>query len=180
MSGKVVLCFCLASSCALVLGGAVTSRPGLRPVEDFTVRPIVAPFKLSEQKGKFVALHFLLKTECPYCIRHTHEYASRAAELPNVVQVFLKPDPEAEVLRWMSSYNRSGGALPVIYRDPDATLARRFGIPDGYRFHNENVHYPALVLIDPQGQEVFRYVGKNNTDRFSFDQLKAKIKELAP
>ena len=31
-------------------------------------------FNLAIEKGKFVALHFLLKTECPYCIRHTQDY----------------------------------------------------------------------------------------------------------
>ncbi|MEN9677599.1 MAG: hypothetical protein RIS76_3495, partial [Verrucomicrobiota bacterium] len=28
------------------------------------------------------------------------------------------------------------------------------------------------------GLEVFRYVGKDNSDRLSFDQLKAKVSEL--
>ena len=32
-------------------------------------------------KGKFIALHFLLKTECPYCIRHTSEYFEKALNL---------------------------------------------------------------------------------------------------
>ena len=42
---------------------------------DFTVQSVTSTnvFKLSEAKGKLVALHFLLKTECPCCIRHTHD-----------------------------------------------------------------------------------------------------------
>ena len=35
-----------------------------------------------------------------------------------------------------------------------------------------------LILLNKNGEEVFRYIGKNNSDRFSFDQLKAKIVEL--
>ena len=57
-------------------------------------------FVLSKEKGKFVALHFLLKTECPYCIRHTQEYFSKAKTLKNVVQVFIKPDTELEIRAW--------------------------------------------------------------------------------
>ena len=70
------------------------------------------------------------------------------------------------------------GSLPVDHRDADAALAKAYGIPDGYQFHGQVVHYPALVLLGPDGKEIFRYVGKNNGDRFSFDQLKAKLVEL--
>jgi len=35
------------------------------------------------------------------------------------------------------------------------------------------------VLIGPDGKEVFRYVGKNNGDRLSFEALAAKVKELS-
>jgi len=34
-------------------------------------------------------------------------------------------------------------------------------------------------LIGPDGKEVFRYIGKNNSDRFSFDQLVSKVNELS-
>ena len=50
--------------------------------------------------------------------------------------------------------------------------------PGGYRFNGQTVHYPALVLLDPAGKEVFRYVGKSNADRFSYDQFAAKLTEL--
>ena len=62
-----------------------------------------------------------------------------------------------------------------IYQDADAKLADQFNIPNGYQFHGQVVHYPALILLNDKGEEVFRYIGKNNSDRFSFDQLKAKI-----
>jgi peroxiredoxin Q/BCP len=135
-------------------------------------------FVLSKEKGKFVALHFLLKTECPYCIRHTQDYFSKATNLKNVTQVFIKPDTELEIRSW------SGKLLPEdlkkfpIYRDPDAQLAKQLSIPNGYKFHNQIVHYPATILFGPNGKEVYRYVGKNNSDRLSFEQLTAKVNEL--
>ena len=136
-------------------------------------------FVLSNERGKFVALHFLLKTECPYCIRHTQEYFSKASTLPNVVQVFIKPDSENEIEAWASKLPNDELEKFPVYRDPDAKLATQFNIPGGYAFHNQIVHYPATILIGPDGKEVFRYVGKNNTDRFSFEQLVSKVNELS-
>ena len=147
---------------------------------DFTLLSATdsSTFVLSDAKGKYVALHFLLKTECPYCLRHTHDYMSKAASLPGVIQVFIKPDLEGEIEEWaMKLPGGQPDGFPV-YRDPDARLAELFDIPDGYFFHGQSVHYPALILIGTDGKEVFRYIGKNNGDRFSFEQLTAKINEL--
>lgn len=147
-------------------------------VKDFTLTSITdkSTFTLSKSKGKFIALHFLLKTECPYCIRHTSEYFEKASSLANVIQVFNKPDSEEEIKAWANKL-KSTNSLPV-YQDVNANLADQFNIPNGYQFHGQIVHYPALVLLDKKGEEVFRYVGKNNSDRFSFDQLKEKLEEL--
>ena len=65
-----------------------------------------------------------------------------------------------------------------IYQDVDANIAEQFKIPSGYAFHGQIVHYPALILLNEKGEEVFRYVGKNNSDRFSFENLKAKVHEI--
>ncbi len=147
-------------------------------VKDFTLNSVTdkSSFTLSKSKGKFIALHFLLKTECPYCIRHTSEYFDKASSLTNVMQVFIKPDSEKEIKEWASKL-KSANSLP-IYQDADAKLADQFNIPNGYQFHGQVVHYPAMILINDQGQEVFRYIGKNNSDRYSFEQLKVKIEAL--
>ncbi len=57
-------------------------------------------------------------------------------------------------------------------------LATQNNIPNGYAFHGQVVHYPALILLNEEGKEVFRYIGKNNSDRYSFEKLTAKIQEL--
>ena len=147
---------------------------------DFTVHSVTTTnvFKLSEAKGKFVALHFLLRTECPYCIRHTQDYVQKATADTNVVHVFLKPDTDVEIKAWAGKLN-SGSPGISIYRDTDAVLAKSFNIPDGYKFHGQTVHYPALVLLDRDGKEVFRYVGKTNADRLSYEKFAAKLATLA-
>jgi peroxiredoxin Q/BCP len=144
---------------------------------DFTVvSPINGEgFRLSDAKGKYVALHFLLQTECPYCLRHTRVYHEKAATVPGVVHVFLKPDADAEIKKWAA---KLGDVGPTIYRDANAALAKQFNIPHGYRFHGRTVHYPALVLLGPDGREVFRHVGKNNLDRLPFEKFAAKVAEL--
>ena len=147
-------------------------------VTDFSLTSVTdkSTFTLSKSKGKFIALHFLLKTECPYCIRHTSEYFEKASTLSNVIQVFIKPDSEEEIKAWADKL-KSSNSLP-IYQDADAKLADQFNIPNGYQFHGQVVHYPAMILLNDKGEEVFRYIGKNNSDRFSFEQLKAKIETL--
>jgi peroxiredoxin Q/BCP len=136
-------------------------------------------FKLSDARGHYVALHFLLKTECPFCLKHVRDYAKKSASVPEVVHVFLKPDGADEIKAWASKANRNDDVPDVsIYRDPDAQLAEQFDIPGGYQFHGQTVHYPALVLLDPVGKEVFRYVGKSNVDRFSYERFAAKVAEL--
>ena len=163
-----------ALAVALVIANVGYANP-----ENFTVHSVTGTntFTLTAAKGKFVALHFLLKTECPYCIRHTHEYAQKAAADSNVIHVFLKPDTEAEIKAWAAKLGEDALKLP-IYRDPDAALAKAFKIPDGYKFHGQTVHYPALVLLDGSGKEFFRYVGKSNADRFSYEKFAAKLEEL--
>ena len=133
-------------------------------------------FALAEQKGKVLALHFLLKTECPNCLKLAHDYSQRATSNPDVVHLFLKPDSTDEIKVWAGKISQEGlKNPPVVYRDPDARLAKEFGIPDGYQFHGQTVHYPALVLLDSSGKELFRYVGKNNTDRMKPDDFVARL-----
>ncbi len=148
---------------------------------DFTLPSVTdkSHFTLSEAKSKFIVLHFLLKTECPYCMRHTQEYFEKAASLPDVLQVFIKPDTEKEIKEWANKL--SGGEIIKypIYQDANAKLASQYNIPDGYAFHGQFVHFPALIILNKKGKELFRYVGKNNSDRYSFEKLAAKIQELS-
>lgn len=149
-------------------------------IEDFTLQSVTnkSTFSLSKAKGNYVVLHFLLKTECPYCIRHTNEYFEKANSLKNVIQVFIKPDNEKEIMEWASKLASNNSDSYPIYQDLNAKLANQFKVPFGYQFHGQIVHFPALIILNKDGNEVFRYIGKNNSDRFSFDKLKLKIEEL--
>ena len=96
--------------------------------------------------------------------------------MSNVTQVFIKPDNEEEIKEWAKKI-KFNISFP-IYQDIDAQLADQLNIPNGYQFHGQVVHYPALIILNKKGEELFRYIGENNSDRFSFDKLKMKIEEL--
>ena len=167
----------LAAACLLMSACASQAE---NP-SNFKVKSVLddSTFELSEHKGKTVVLHFLLKTECPVCLKYTHDYAALAQKTPDVIHVFLKPDSEADIRAWAESLDEKGlQSLPKIYRDVDAKLAGKFRIPDGYKFHGQTVHYPALMILDKNGKEQFRYVGKSNADRLSIEDFKAKLAEL--
>lgn len=164
----------LCISVTVMFGVHVWSRsPG-----DFIVESPThgATFAMSEQKGKVVVLHFLLKTECPFCLKLTNDYARLGASDPGVLHLFLKPDSTEEIKVWAGKINQEGlKNPPVIYRDPDGRLAKQFGIPGGYKFHGSTTHYPALVLLDGSGKEVFRYVGTSNSDRMKPDDFITRL-----
>lgn len=149
-------------------------------VKNFTLKSVTdnSTFTLRKSKGKLIALHFLLKTECPYCIKHTNDYLEKSSSLPNVLQIFIKPDDEKEIKEWANKFSDTSNLNFPIYQDPQGKLADLYNIPSGYAFHGQIVHYPALILLNEKGEEVFRYIGKNNSDRFSFENLKNKIQEL--
>ncbi len=147
-------------------------------LEDFTLPSATdsSEFKLSENKGKYIVMHFLLKTECPYCTKHTNEYIQRAEEIPNTAQVFIKPDKESRIKEW--SMKIPGVEKHKVYHDSGAALAKKLKIPNGYEFHGQTVHYPATIILNKEGIELYRYVGEDNTDRLSFDITARKIKRF--
>jgi peroxiredoxin Q/BCP len=122
---------------------------------------------------KFVALHFLLKTKVSHCVV-TLDYVKKSADDSQWL-IFLKPDTDADQ---RGLQTREDSLKVTIYRDPDAALAKAYNIPDGYKFHGQTVHYPALVLLDANGKEAFRHVGKSNADRLDYEKFSAKLKEL--
>jgi peroxiredoxin Q/BCP len=166
--------FSMFSICLLFLSPSLFSEPP----KDFTLDSPThnSSIKLSELKGKTVVIHFLLKTECPYCLRYTRSYAKSAESTADVVHLFVKPDTAEDIKAWAAHLDAKGlKETPAIYRDPDAELAKAFKIPDGYKFHGQSVHYPAMVVLDSNGKELFRYVGKNNSDRLSYDDFQKRL-----
>lgn len=151
----------------------------LEAVVDDSNVAVDTKFELKQHRGKTVVLHFLLKTECPFCLKYTNEYALLAEATPEIVHLFIKPDSADAIRSWAQGLDKDGlSNFPKIYRDPGASLAEKFGIPNGYKFHGQTVHYPAMVVLNGKGEEIFRYVGKNNSDRLSKAEFVKKLASM--
>lgn len=175
-----------AAFVSLILAGSQIASS--QEIENFSLEAVASDsnatlaskFELKDHKGKTVVLHFLLKTECPFCLKYTNQYASLAATTPEVIHLFIKPDSKSEILAWMKRLAKpDSDKFPTIYRDPGAKLAKRFDIPFGYQFHGQTVHYPALVVLNGDGEELFRYIGKNNSDRMPKDEFVKKLESMS-
>lgn len=133
-------------------------------------------FDSESVRGRFLAIHFLLPTDCPYCVREIREYVERAPTLAGVRHIYVNAHTPEGFAEWIKTV--PGAESLPIYRDENAQLSMKFNIPGGYNFHNAVMNYPALVLLDPRGREVFRHVGKKNTERLPFAAFAAKVAEL--
>jgi hypothetical protein len=111
--------------------------------KDFTVRSPThgTTFTLSKAHGKAVALHFLPKTECPFCLKHTHDYATQAASmpghtLPNLGQMHCVNPP----VEFRAELARNWGFA--------VRLSRPHGEPELIRLCQENptVFKPAAMI----------------------------------
>jgi thioredoxin-dependent peroxiredoxin len=170
-------------SCLLTVPQLVSAQSvenfSLEAIGEDSKAQVESKFELKDHKGKTVVLHFLLKTECPFCLKYTNQYAQLASTTPDVVHLFIKPDSEKDIRSWVKKMVKIEGVnQPTIYRDPGAKLAKQFKIPDGYQFHGQSVHYPALVVLDGAGKEMFRYVGKSNSDRMPKDEFVKKLETM--
>lgn len=182
----VVMCVCLVVLFRMQFSvshlGTVHNEHGRQvestAIDGFTVASPThgTTFALKDHQGKLIALHFLLKSDCPFCLKLTHDYSRYAETTADVLHLFLKPDGEEEIKAWASQIKRDDlKRPPVVYRDPDARLATKYRIPDGYEFHGQSMHFPALVLIDESGKELFRYVGKDNSDRLAPEEFTTRL-----
>lgn len=124
----------------------------------------VAAFDNAAAKGNWVVLDFLLKTECPYCARRVGEYAGVKDKIvgANTKLVLIKPDDHEAANAWVAKIDVNS---VVIYRDADAALAKALGVPGGYKFHGQEVQYPATLIVSPEGKVVWANVGSSNSKR---------------
>ena len=170
------LSFLLAILCLAPSASAQATKPTTLPAEPFTVGDEGRQFNSADARGQFLAIHFLLTTECPYCSRLINEYTRNAPTLAGIRQIFVKPD-SLEAFDAMLKGLPDGDKLP-IYRDADSKLVEKSKFDGGYKFHGQVMHYPAVIILNETGKEVFRHIGKSNADRLPFASYAAKVAEL--
>lgn len=139
---------------------------------DFEVRAGDDKFRLSETRGKCVAIQFLPPDNCAGCLDYVNASMQRRDELAGFLHVFLMPATEEIVSSFRSSFRRDESETPPIYADADGDVAARFGIP---RADNTSPPVPVTILIDPNGAEVYRHIGAHVMDLPSIDKLYAQV-----
>jgi len=156
------------------------------PPEDFTVKEpgTESSFTLSKADRRYVALHFLLKADSPECLLYTLSYASKLPNMPNMTHVFLKPADAQTIVAWKKKLiaakpEEAEFAVPPIYHDADAKLAQAYEVPGDLEYNGETMRHPALIVLGPDRNEIFRFVGKDAKDRMPFQDFARKALELA-
>ncbi len=115
---------------------------------DFELRSGDKSFKSRQAARRVNALHFLLKTECPYCLRYAQEYAAQAPSVAGVTHIFIKPDAEADIAAWQGSSQRPGRQASDLSRRRRQGRAA-FGLAADFDFHGTKSNHPALILLGP-------------------------------
>lgn len=156
------------------------------PPEDFTVKEpgTENAFTLSKADRRYVVLHFLLKADSPECFLYTLSYASKIPNMENMTHVFLKPADDQVIVAWKKKLiaakpEEAEFAVPPIYQDADAKLAQAYEVPGDLEYNGETMHHPALIVLGPGRNEVFRFVGKDAKDRMPFQAFARKALELS-
>jgi hypothetical protein len=98
--------------------------------------------------------------------RHYQEYRSRGASIAAIV--VDQPEQNAAMVEKL--------VLPFpVLADPDGALAIR---PMGVWNEESKLAQPAMVVLKPDGQEVYRYVGVDFADRPNDDDVLAALDGL--
>lgn len=180
---EVTMMKCVYVAAVLAMGagmvsGAEPPEPAAQAAETpttFTVGDAGRRFDSATARGGYLAVHFLLNDECPYCGRLVREYTDKGPTLAGVRHIFVQHVGEAAFAETLAA---APDPSTPLYRDVGGALAERFKIDGGYAFHGMMMTYPALVLLDPAGREVFRQIGKDNADRVPFATLVEKVESL--
>jgi peroxiredoxin/YHS domain-containing protein len=163
----------LATMLALASPSAFAQQPAT------TAHPLTAitdhhTFSLADSKGKYLALHFLTKTDTPECTKFVQDFLRAAPTVAGVMHVFIKPDSEGEVKAWSAQFNDDAAS---IFLDPDGALAQDLNVPTGLSINGTTSTYPATIVFDMDGKELFRYEGKAHHDHLTFDDFKRQLED---
>ncbi len=129
-------------------------------------------FSLADAQGRYLALHFLTKTDTPECTAFVRDFLRAAPTVAGVMHVFIKPDTESEVKAWAAQFNEDAHS---IFLDPNGGLAQDLKVPSGLSINGATSTFPATIVFDTSGTELFRHVGTTHHDHLTFDSFKRMI-----
>ena len=89
----------------------------------------------------------------------------------NVSLAAISTDDTADALKMMELT----GAEFAILSDKDAEVANAYGV---YNLLNDGVATPSAVIVSPEGDIEWKYVGESISDRPTPDQVLAQVDRL--
>jgi hypothetical protein len=136
---------------------AAASRHPVAGIEDFRLPQVGAAglasfLDVAGREGTMVAF---LQSRCLSCARELEvlDFArDRRAGRISFVAVFIDPAPDSRIRGFLGA---AGAAPDFVLRDPELTLAQRYGISSA----------PSLLVIDPRGRIVFSKAGYHEAER---------------
>ena len=132
-------------------------------------------FQLSQHRGSWVLLEFLSSTRSDV---DTNRYVVLAASAEELVEkedlcpVIIVEGEKETLEAWWKALPRNN--LPLC-RDPRGQLASVLRIKKERTKDGKSQGLPATILVDPEGNETWRSVGKNAQDR---PPIEAVLEEL--
>lgn len=171
----------IKSTSILMLALAALIGAQAAPVPDFIAKQSGGSeirFKLADHRGSWVLLDFLLPGDSAVEREHYADYEKGLDRLVfghNLKPVLFKPDADSAIADWWAGL--PSNRLPV-FRDPEGKLSRALKIPYGNKVGEEITLYPALVLLDPEGNEAWRKVGKSSEDRIGVEALLKEVERI--
>jgi len=174
-----------------------------RPSLDFTVKDLHGEeFSLSDYRGKAVILSFFRNTSCPFCLKRVFDlsvYQQRWRKKGvEVITVFTSPQKQ------IINYHKTKFTRFRVIPDPSLNIYKQYGIEksfagfikglvlrlptilqgfkSGAKIDKNNPHgliLPADFLIDPNGQIVEAWYGRNAADNIPIDDIEYFVRNMA-
>ena len=126
-------------------------------------------FTIADARGRYLALHFVGKTDSPECTAFVRECLEKAPTVAGVRHVFATSDDGAAVRKWAAQF---GADARAIHLDEGASLAHELGIDAGSQPHPDR---SATLVFDPDGKEIARSIGHSHADHMPFADLAAAV-----
>lgn len=160
-----------AAACAVVMiQGAVHAQTGPTEVPLMCVSENPA-FCLVDLRGRFAAIHFMPGLDAPEHEAHVREYLNSAAAEAGVVHIFVHAGDAGAMKSWWTKWQLPGA---MAAHDAAGRLALEFNLE-----LSASSGPCATVVLDREGNELFRHLGSDASDYLPFAAFAARLDELS-
>ena len=174
----------LALTLAAMLGVSGTARadnpsPSATPGQEaaaFKVGEGSAVFDSASARGRVLVVHVLSGRVSQANAAYLKDLAKAASTVAGVTHVIVQNASEADFRATVATAPES--LVHSMYRDSSGAAEQLLHLEGTIDADGASVAAPAVLVLDPAGKELYRRIGKKDTDRDSATALAKKIGEL--